>query len=937
MAPGPIHVQKALAASSGWTTYHYDNARDGNDTGEPSMGGSIQNTWISPTLDGSIYAEPLVYAGLVYVATENNTIYALNESTGSVVWSHHLAAPVPGSSLSCGNISTVGITGTPVIDTGALVIYAIGLTLDSGQPSGMKYQLYTLHLGDGSTAAAPRDLVFADIDPRAAGQRAAIALANGNVYVPFGGRAGDCQPYHPVVVAAPTSGASPFEWDGQDPSTQQEAGIWAAGGEAVDGSGNVYVITGNGAVGGSPPCDNAAWDHGNGIIKLNASLQQLDFYAPDDWCSLSAFDQDIGGAGPVLINNGGIFAGGKDGKGYVVNTAAMGQFNGPAGVHIPNCPTGDAIFGSFAFDGTHVYVPCDNMGVAALTPSVSTGSYSLAWEDNGGYSAGPPILAGGFVWSLTQGGGTLHRLDPSSGSQTTFGVGSATRFMTPAADSGRIFIAQTTSIRELNFGNVTPPTNLPAAPTSVQATAGDGYATLSWTAPAYTGSGPITGYRVTPAGGTARVFNGSATSAVFTGLTNGTSYSFTVAAINAYGTGPDSLPSSTVTPATPTAGAYVPVTPFRILDTRQCAPCGAPIGSYTTPFASGTVRTLQITGMGGIPASGVTAAVLNVTATDTTQSGFFTIYPDGSNRPNASNLNFVAGQTVANLVQVAVGSNGQVDLYNHYGNADMVIDVAGYFSTGAGSLFNAQTPNRVMDTRQCAPCGAPIGPYTTPFASGQTRVLNVGAPTGASGVILNVTATNPTDDGFLTLFPDGSSRPNVSNVNFTAGQTVPNRVYVKLGSGGAVDIYNYFGSTDVVIDVNGYFSGAGLKYYPLPPARIIDTRQCSACGAPIGPYSAPLGAGGTDAVTVAGSGALLPSTSGAQSVVANVTATDTTQAGYFTLWPSGNRPNTSDLNWIPEETVPNLCVTALSSGQLEVYNYFGSADAIIDINGYYAP
>lgn len=958
VVPAPATVQRAVAVSSGWTTYHYDNARDGNDTGEPSMGGSIQNTWTSSTVDGSIYAEPLVYAGLVYIATENNTIYALNETTGAVVWSHHLATPVAGSSLYCGNIGTVGITGTPVIDSNAQVIYAVGLVVDGSQPSGMKYQLFSLHLGDGTTASNPRDLVFADVDPRAAGERAAIALAGGNVYVPLGGRWGDCSPYHPIVVAAPTSGAAPFEWDGQS-GGQDEAGIWAAGGEAVDGGGNVYVVTGNGSSGGSTPCNNGAWDHGNSIVKLNANLQQQDFYAPSDWCSLSASDQDLGGAGPVLLSNGGIFAGGKDGKGYVVNTAGMGQFNGPAGAHIPNCATGDAIFGSFAFDGAHVYVPCDNMGVAALVPDTSNWSYWVLWEDNGGYSAGPPIVAGGYVWSLTQNGGRLHRLDPNTGASTTYcssgctvsqPIGGTTRFMTPTADSGRIFIAQTNTVRELNFGNVTPPTNVPGAPAGVQATAGNGYATLSWTAPSYTGSGPITGYRVTPVGGTPRVFNGSATSAVFTGLTDGAAYSFTVAAINAYGTGPDSAPSNPVTPNPPAAGVYVPVTPFRILDTRQCMPCGAPIGPYTTPFGPGTVRNLQITGGNGIPASGVTAVVLNVTAVDTTESGFFTVYADGSNRPNASNVNFVGGQTVANQVQVALGSNGQIDLYNYYGSADMVIDVAGYFKTGGGSagLLMPLSPVRIMDTRSSGGY-TPIGPFSTPFATNQTRPLTIGGgalggvPACASGVVLNVTATDTTQDGFLTLFPDGAARPNASNVNWSAGQTVPNRVYVKIASNGAVDVYNYNGSTDVIIDVNGYFSdgsggcSTGNQYYSLPPARIIDTRQCTPCGAPIGPYSSPLTGGATDTVTVAGSGALLPATAGAQAVVANVTATDTTQGSFFTLWPSGNRPNASDLNWVAAQTVPNLCVTELSSGQLQLYNYYGSADAIIDVDGYYAP
>jgi outer membrane protein assembly factor BamB len=459
----PSTTTPAFAAtSSGWTTYHFDNARDGNDTNEPAMGGAVLNNWTSSTLDGSVYAEPLVFSGLVLVATENNTIYALNETDGTERWSTHLAPPVPSGNLSCGNVSpVVGITGTPVIDTNSEVIYTVGLVDDpSGPAPNMKYQLFALDLADGKPMSAPRDIVFADLDPKAAGQRAAIGLAGGNVYVPFGGRWGDCTPYHPIVTAAPVGGGPAVEWDGQNPSTQGRAGIWATGGEAIDGSGNVYVVTGNGSSASGTPCNNSLYDSGDSIIKLSPALAKLDFYATSDWCALSQSDQDLGGAGPVLLNNGVVFAGGKDGKGYLVSTSSMGHFSGPAGVHIANCPTADAIFGGFAYDGTNVYVPCDSTGIAALAVNTTATppSYSVAWESPSAYSPGPPIVAGGFVWALTQSGSTLHRINPADGTEATFATGAGnTRFMTPTADSGRIFVARSNSIREFNFGTVTPP------------------------------------------------------------------------------------------------------------------------------------------------------------------------------------------------------------------------------------------------------------------------------------------------------------------------------------------------------------------------------------------------------------------------------------------------------------------------------------------------
>lgn len=410
-------------------------------------------------------------------------------------------------------------------------------------------------------------------------------------------------------------------------------------------------------------------------------------------------------------------------------------------------------------------------------------------------------------------------------------------------------------------------------------------------------------------------------------------------------------------------GVYRAMTPVRAMDTRQCAPCGAPIGPYSTPFAPGTIRTLNLAGISDgygvtIPATGeVTAVVLNVTASDTTSSGYLTLFPDATSRPNASNVNFEVGQTVANLVQVAVaGTMATIDIYNFQGSTDVIIDVAGYFtsSSTATGLFNSVSPARYMDTRQCGPCGAPIGPYGTPFGAGQVRNLliagasiggGVPVPAGAAGVILNVTVTDTGSSGFLTIYAADAARPNASNLNFVAGQTIANRVYVKLSLGGEIDIYNFGGWADVIVDVDGYFSDgkvitSGDQYYPLVPARIIDTRQCVPCGAPIGPFGAPLGGGQFYTIQVAGSGGV-PSTAGAaHAMAANVTATDTSQGSYFTLWPNDGsvRPNASDLNWRPGVTAANLTVTKLSSGgSLDVYNYFGSVDLIIDIAGYYGP
>jgi hypothetical protein len=215
-------------------------------------------------------------------------------------------------------------------------------------------------------------------------------------------------------------------------------------------------------------------------------------------------------------------------------------------------------------------------------------------------------------------------------------------------------------------------------------------------------------------------------------------------------------------------------------------------------------------------------------------------------------------------------------------------------------------------------------------------------------VVLNVTVTNTTAASYLTAWPTGTAQPLVSNLNWVAGETVPNRVIVPVGTSGQVSVYNYAGSTDVVIDVGGWFtdssnaSATGASYVALSPYRTCDTRaeqtgvvaanQCNHNGTGTG----TLGAAGSLSVQVTGDGGV--PASGVSAVVLNVTVTNTTAASYLTVWPDPTaRPNASDLNWVAGETVPNLVVVELGSdGAVDIYNYSGSTDVIVDVEGYYS-
>jgi hypothetical protein len=262
------------------------------------------------------------------------------------------------------------------------------------------------------------------------------------------------------------------------------------------------------------------------------------------------------------------------------------------------------------------------------------------------------------------------------------------------------------------------------------------------------------------------------------------------------------------TPTPTTAGLYRPLVPARLLDTRTS------LGGSPTMTAGQTIN-LQVTGKGNVPATGVSAVVLNVTATHPSAAGYLTVFPAGITAPLASNLNFVPGQTVPNRVIVKVGTGGQVSLFNGPGTTDVVVDVGGWFTDGSdatatGGQFTGLTPARVLDTRNGT------GGFSTPVGGGATIKLLVAGqggvpamtdPVRPTAVVLNVTVTGTSAASYLTLFPsDAASQPLASDLNWTVGLTVPNLVVVKLGADGKVAIFNGVGSTDVIADVVGWYN-----------------------------------------------------------------------------------------------------------------------------------
>ena len=390
---------------------------------------------------------------------------------------------------------------------------------------------------------------------------------------------------------------------------------------------------------------------------------------------------------------------------------------------------------------------------------------------------------------------------------------------------------------------------------------------------------------------------------------------------------------------TGTCGPYIPLTPVRVLDTRNGT------GGVFGPVGPGQSVSIGIAGTAGVPSTGASAVVLNVTVTEPTAPSYLTVYPEGQPVPFVSNLNFVGGETVANLVQVPLGSGGGVSFYNSAGDVQVVADLEGYVSTsadGSAGLYTPVTPFRALDTR------IGLGGQYGAVAPGQTikvQVAGLGSvpASGVGAVVFNLTATEPAGPSYITAYPDSQPRPLASNLNFVAGETVANRVVIPVVDG-YVDLYNDFtgASVQLVMDINGYYtsstasSASGSDYNSQTPQRIVDTRAGSGyldAGQTLGP-------GQTLTVTVAGLGGVPSMTSSAPptAVAVNVTVVDGTAPSFLTVWPTSvSRPTASDVNWVAGQTQPNLVVVGLSpTGQVSFYNDAGNVDLVIDVEGWYS-
>jgi subtilisin family serine protease len=508
-------------------------------------------------------------------------------------------------------------------------------------------------------------------------------------------------------------------------------------------------------------------------------------------------------------------------------------------------------------------------------------------------------------------------------------------------DSGGLVTGYTQPSVKLNTAIV----GLPGPTGPVTGVASGSQVAVSWTAGS-PGSGTLSSYKVTAAPGGQSCTTSGLTCTV-TGLDPTKSYVFTVVPTGTSGVGPGrssaAIPMSSV-PAVP--ADYVPLTPARFLDTRSMATGartfdGNDLGCGAVGQGLMNVRTLVVGGRAGIPSTGVDAVAVNVTVVSPTASNYVTVYPSGTPKPNASNINFVAGQTIPNMAIVKVGNDGKIAIYNEGGSTQVIVDVVGWFPDG--SDYTGVDPQRLLDTRSCSGCDTIDGLYEAEGAlvAQQTFFLPVVGRgtiplTGVGAVALNVTVASPTASNYLTVYPSGAPQPTASNLNFTAGQTIANMVIAKVGNDGKIAIFNNAGSTQVLVDVVGWFPSVS-EYTGIVPQRFMDTRSCIGCDTIDGQNEGlgPLTPAQAYPLQITGRGSI-PS-SGVGSVALNVTVVGSTASNYLTVYPFGAaQPTASNLNFVGGQTIANMVIVKLGTGgKITLFNRDGITPVLVDVVGWF--
>lgn len=390
-------------------------------------------------------------------------------------------------------------------------------------------------------------------------------------------------------------------------------------------------------------------------------------------------------------------------------------------------------------------------------------------------------------------------------------------------------------------------------------------------------------------------------------------------------------------------GAYYPVAPARLLDTRDGT--GAPVGK----IGAGKKVDLQVAGRGGVPASNVGAVVLNVTVTGPTAASFLTAFPAGESRPTASSVNFAKGWLGSNNVTVKLGAGGKVSVFNNSGSTDVIVDVVGFYAGNDnltnrnGGQYEWYLPKRYWDTRE-DPEGKPPAGQVLEYSLDFDDAYNP----HVKSLVFNLTAVSPAKSGFLTAWSGAGARPTASTVNYLAGKNVPNLSFVQTTPCTGTEQYNWCTpgapkfkiytsqAAHVLVDLVGVVddgeSPYGMRFAPLSPTRIVDSRTNLG-------ISGAIPAGGVRKVTAPAE--LVTEDTGVLAM--NVTAVTPTNNTVVTTWPADfddiGKPDTSNLNPYAGQVVSNGVLGVIGpNAAFNVHNLSGSTHLVADVVGtFYYP
>jgi outer membrane protein assembly factor BamB len=657
VAPAP----KSAAVTADWPVYHLNPGRTGDDTTFPTFTGSLTAGWSTP-LDGAVYGEPLIVNGTVIAATEGDSVYALDPVTGAILWRTNVGTPVALSTLPCGDIGPLGITGTPAYDSVTGSLFAVA------EVTGFHHVLFAF---DPTTGAVrwSRVVDLAGDDPRTHQQRPALAVANGYVYIGFGGLAGDCGQYVGEVVGVPASGTG-ATISYRVPVTREGA-VWAAGGPVIDASGNVYVSVGNGA-------STTTYDGSDSVLELSPTLSLMSSFAPSTWAADNAGDKDLGSMSPVLVPGGWVFIAGKSGTGYMLHQGALGGIGGQV-----SSASLCGAYGGAALSGSTVFVPCSTS--LHEVQIGSGGSLTTGWQSSA--VGGPPVVGGGAVWSVNTFSGRLFALDQTTGATLgSISVGGVPHFVSPTLWHSQVLVGTNVGITSTSTAVATQLAVTGLASPRTEGVPG------SFTVKALDAtSDPVPGYRGTVHFTSTDLAATLPADYTFTAADSGShTFSVTLKTVGTASITATDTVTGTITGTQsgivvqPFGASYFTVPLVRVLDSRPgIGHIGASLFHSRTKqnFAVATVAS-------GVPANAI-AVTGNVTITGQTQAGYVTVAPALTSgvQPPTSTINFPLADTRANGLTVPLGPGGSLDaMYWTASSADsvnVIFDVTGYFLPAA--------------------------------------------------------------------------------------------------------------------------------------------------------------------------------------------------------------------------------------------------------------